>query len=89
MTDFEEKVLKEVLTIPAGELRTYKWLAKKAGNRRAYRAVANALRRNPYPFFIPCHRVVKSDGKLGGYSLGENLKKELINLEKIVKNVLK
>ena len=89
MTDFEEKVLKEVLTIPAGELRTYKWLAKKAGNRRAYSAVANVLRRNPYPFFIPCHRVVKSDGKLGGYSLGENLKKELINLEKIVKNVLK
>ena len=89
MTEFEKKVLDEVLKIPLGEVRTYKWIANKIGTPRAYRAVGAALRRNPYPLFIPCHRVVRSDGKAGGYSLGSDLKKDLINLEKKIKNVLK
>ena len=89
MTDFEKKVLREVLKIPIGEVRSYKWVARRIGKPKAYRAVANALRKNPYPLLIPCHRVIKSDGKLGGYSGGKSLKKELINLEKKIKNVLK
>lgn len=89
MTELEKKVLKEVLKIPLGEVRTYKWIAKKIGKPKAVRAVGNALRKNPYPFVIPCHRVVRSDGKLGGYSLGEELKKELLWLEKNIKNILK
>jgi len=88
MTAFEKKVLKEVLKIPIGEVRTYRWIAARIGSPKSFRAVANTLRDNPYPIFIPCHRVIKTDGKTGGYSLGKNFKKELINLEKKIKNVL-
>jgi O-6-methylguanine DNA methyltransferase len=89
MTEFEKKVLREVLKIPLGEVCTYKEIAKKIGKPGAWRAVANALRKNPFPLFIPCHRVVKSSKKYGGYQLGEDLKKELINLEKKIKNMIK
>lgn len=89
MTEFEKKVLREVLKIPLGQTRTYKEIAAKAGKPRAYRAVANALRKNAFPFFIPCHRVVQSDGEQGGYSLGETLKSGLINFEKKIKDMLK
>ena len=89
MTDFERRVLKEVLKIPVGELRTYSWIAREIGSPKSFRAVANTLRKNPYPIFIPCHRVIKNGGKIGGYSLGKHFKKELINLEKKIKNVLK
>lgn len=88
MTDFEKKVLKIVSTIPLGQVRSYKWVAKKAGKPKAYRAVANALAKNPYPLFIPCHRVVRSDNDVGGYSLGRQLKQQLINLEKKIKAVV-
>ena len=89
MTDFEKKVLGIVERIPLGEVRTYKWVAKKAGKPRAYRAVANALKKNPYPVFIPCHRVIQSSQKYGGYSLGAKLKVDLIKLEKKIKDMLK
>jgi len=89
MTDFERKVIREVIRIPLGETRTYKWIAKKIGSPKAARAVGNVLKKNSYPIFIPCHRVVKSNNKLGGYSLGEDIKKELINIEKRIRNVLK
>jgi methylated-DNA-[protein]-cysteine S-methyltransferase len=88
MTEFEKKVLKVVSAIPIGEVRSYKWVATRLGRPRAYRAVANALRKNPYPIFIPCHRVIKSSNELGGYSLGKRLKRELINLEKKIKAVV-
>ncbi|MBD3264130.1 MAG: methylated-DNA--[protein]-cysteine S-methyltransferase [Candidatus Omnitrophica bacterium] len=88
MTDFEKKVLKVVCAIPLGETRSYKWVACKVGSPRSWRAVANALKKNPYPFFIPCHRVVKSSRDSGGYSLGKGLKKELINFEKRVRDVI-
>ncbi|UCG35835.1 MAG: MGMT family protein [Candidatus Omnitrophota bacterium] len=88
MTEFEKKVLKEVAKIPLGQVRTYKWVAKKAGRPRAWRAVANALKKNPYPLLVPCHRVVKSSNDLGGYNLGRELKQELINLEKKIKDVI-
>lgn len=89
MTDFEKKVLRRVAKIPLGEVRTYKWIAKQIGKPMAFRAVANALRKNPYPLFIPCHRVIKSSHQAGGYSLGKTLKKQLINLEKKIKDMIK
>ena len=89
MTDFEKKVYREVLKIPLGQVRSYKWIARRIGQPKAFRAVANALKKNPYPLLIPCHRVIRSSGKLGGYSLGVRLKRELINLEKIINNMLK
>jgi len=88
MTDFEKKVLRIVSEIPLGELRSYKWVAQKAGKPRASRAVANALAKNPYPLFIPCHRVVKSSGDIGGFYLGRRLKQQLIKLEKKIKAVV-
>ena len=89
MTDFERKVLRKVLEIPIGKLRTYGWVAKEIGSPKSFRAVANVLHKNPYPVFIPCHRVIRTDGRIGGYSLGKHLKKKMINLEKKIKNVLK
>lgn len=67
-TEFQVKVWKEISKIPYGETRTYKDLAIAIGRPNSSRAVANACGKNPYPPTIPCHRVVRSDGKLGGYS---------------------
>lgn len=89
MTDFEKKILGVVSRIPLGQVRSYKWVARRAGRPRAYRAVANALAKNLYPLFIPCHRVIKSSKELGGYSLGLGLKKKLINLEKKIRDMIK
>jgi len=89
MTDFEKKVYKEVLKIPLGETRTYKQIAEKIKAPRACRAVAQALAKNPFPLFVPCHRVVPGKGGSGGYFLGKGLKKELINLEQKIKDMLK
>lgn len=86
MTPFAKKVYKVVLTIPLGEMRTYKWVAKKAGSSRAFRAVGRILKKNPYPLIIPCHRVVASDGKIGGYNRGRKIKKLLLDLERQIKN---
>ena len=68
MTDFQWQVLRATLTIPLGETRSYQWVADKIGHPKAVRAVGSALRKNPYPLIIPCHRVVKSDGTLGRYA---------------------
>ncbi len=84
MTEFEKEVLKAVVKIPFGETRTYKWVAEKIKRPRAYRAVANALRKNPYLLVAPCHRVIKSCGDIGGYSQGQAQKKRLIKLEKTI-----
>ena len=89
MTEFERKVLRIVSKIPLGEVRSYKWVAVKAGKPKAFRAVANALKKNPYPLFIPCHRVIQSTGGIGGYSLGPKLKARLIKLEKKIKDMIK
>ncbi len=85
MTPFAKRVYKIVLGIPLGEVRTYKWVAKKAGKPRAYRAVGRVLKTNPYPLIVPCHRVVKTDKKSGGYILGVKLKNSILNLEKKIK----
>ncbi|MFA5144734.1 MAG: MGMT family protein [Candidatus Omnitrophota bacterium] len=82
MTPFARKVYKAVLSIPLGQVRTYKWVAQKAGNPRAFRAVGTILKNNPLPFLVPCHRVVKSDKKSGGYVFGIKPKKLILDLEK-------
>jgi len=82
LTKFELDVLRAVSTIPSGETRTYKEIANAIGRKGAARAVGNALRKNPYPVTIPCHRVIRKDGSLGGYSLGKNKKEELLRKEK-------
>ncbi|MCP4913978.1 MAG: methylated-DNA--[protein]-cysteine S-methyltransferase, partial [Oligoflexia bacterium] len=83
-TLFQRKVWESVRSIPYGDIKTYGWLAEKLLNPGASRAVGNALSKNPIPLIIPCHRVVRSDGKMGGFSLsgGTMLKKKLIDLEK-------
>ncbi|MDD5317263.1 MAG: MGMT family protein [Candidatus ainarchaeum sp.] len=68
LTPFQIKVLQAAEKIPAGETRTYRQVAAEAGHPRAFRAVGTALGKNPVPGFIPCHRVVRSDGSAGGYS---------------------
>ncbi len=79
-TDFEREVWRITKTIPYGETRSYSWIAKELGKRGA-RAVGQALARNRLPVIIPCHRVVASDGGLGGYSGGVRVKKSLLRLE--------
>jgi O-6-methylguanine DNA methyltransferase len=84
MTLFAKKVYKVILKIPLGEVRTYKWVAKNIGQPRAYRAVGQVLKNNPYPLFIPCHRVICSNGKIGGYIFGQKKKRALLNLERTI-----
>lgn len=82
ITPFAKKVYRAVLTIPLGEVRSYKWVAERIGMPRATRAIGQVLKRNPWPLIIPCHRVICSGGKLGGYSSGIKKKKALLDLEK-------
>ena len=72
--NFKERFGKKVSEIPYGELRSYKWIASEIGNPDAVRAVGNAVGENPVPPIIPCHRVIRSDGRLGGFSSGIALK---------------
>lgn len=89
MNSFAKKVYRAVLSIPLGEVRTYKWVAKKAGSPKGMRAIGQILRHNPYPLIIPCHRVVRADGSLGGYIFGKKRKRLLLDLEKrITKDVV-
>ena len=67
--------------IPYGETKTYKWIAEKIGKPAAVRAVGQALSKNPIPIVVPCHRVIESDGSIGGYSSGVNVKKRLLEME--------
>jgi O-6-methylguanine DNA methyltransferase len=67
---FQRSILEITATIPKGEVRPYGWLAKEAGNPGAVRAVGSTMARNPVPLIIPCHRVVRTDGHIGNYSLG-------------------
>ena len=69
-TDFERDVWQKALEIPRGEVRPYGWIAAEIGRPKAVRAVGSALGHNPVPLIVPCHRVVRSDGMIGQYSLG-------------------
>ncbi len=84
-TAFQKKVWSEIDKIPRGEVVTYSQIAKNMGHPKAARAVANACGANPNPIIVPCHRVIRSDGELGGYSGpgGIKKKKELLENEGI------
>jgi methylated-DNA-[protein]-cysteine S-methyltransferase len=82
-TTFEQKVWRAIMKIPRGQTRSYTWVARMAGRPRAIRAAANACGTNPYPIIIPCHRVIRSDGKLGGFSGPLSLKRKLLAREGI------
>lgn len=80
---FERRVLEQLRRIPKGQMRTYRDIAREIGQPGATRAVGNACAKNPVPLIIPCHRVVRSDGGLGGYSLrgGVAVKRKLLEQE--------
>jgi O-6-methylguanine DNA methyltransferase len=79
--EFEQAVLRKTLEIPRGEVRPYAWVAREIGHPGATRAVGSALHRNPIPLLIPCHRVVRSDGSLGYYGLGDDAKRAVLAAE--------
>jgi len=84
-TPFQKAVLKAVRKIPYGQVRTYQWIAQQIKNPLSMRAAGSALGRNPFPIVIPCHRVIREDGLLGGFSapLGVQMKAALLGLEGI------
>ena len=75
---FQASVLAACATIPAGAVRPYGWIADEIGNPGSVRAVGTALGRNPIPLIVPCHRVVRSDGSIGQYAFGADIKRELL-----------
>ncbi|KAL0212218.1 hypothetical protein RCL1_005844 [Eukaryota sp. TZLM3-RCL] len=81
-TPFQVKVWKALCSIPSGETRSYGEIARSIGCPSAHRAVANAIGKNPVSYVIPCHRVIQSNGNLGGYRWGSKIKKHLLDLEK-------
>lgn len=83
LTPFQCTVLNETMKIPYGTVVTYESLAQKIGFPRGFRAVGNALSKNPFPLLVPCHRIVRGDGKIGGFSAGggKKLKEKLLRME--------
>ncbi len=81
-TEFQKKVYDELLKVRFGKTKTYKELAQAIGNPGAYRAVGTALSKNPVPIIVPCHRIVNSNGKIGGFALGSDSKKFLLDFER-------
>jgi O-6-methylguanine DNA methyltransferase len=80
--EFQRRVLDVARTIPFGEARPYAWIAEQIGHPRAVRAVGTALGRNPVPIIVPCHRVWRTGGGLGGYLFGLPYKRRLLDLER-------
>ena len=85
-TSFQLKVWNYLKKIPKGKVKTYLEVAKAIGKPKAFRAVANAVGKNPFPIKIPCHRVIRSDGNLGGYSGkgGIQQKRKLLISENVI-----
>ena len=82
LTPFQRLVLEKTREIPSGEVRSYQWVAREIGAKRAVRAVGTALAKNPIPFLIPCHRVVRTDGQIGHYSAGgSTMKSKILAIE--------
>ncbi len=81
MTKFQQKVYNFVKTIPKGQTRTYKEVAIAIGKPKAYRAVGNALNKNPFAPIVPCHRVIRSNGEIGGFASGTLKKVKLLKDE--------
>ncbi len=81
-TPFQRRVWAALMKIPYGKTRSYQDIARAIGHPRAYRAVGNANGANPIPLIVPCHRVIESNGGLGGYGQGLGFKRKLLDLEK-------
>jgi len=80
-TDFQREVWQATRSIPFGETRSYAWIARQIGKPKAVRAVGQALGKNPLPIIVPCHRVLASNGGMGGFSGGIETKRFLLSLE--------
>lgn len=81
--NLDKKIYKKLLEVPEGKITTYGELAKAVGFTNGQRAVGKFMNKNPYPVIIPCHRVVKADGKVGGYAYGEEIKTNMLKKEGI------
>lgn len=81
-TDFQRRVWAKAREIPYGEMRSYGWIADQIGCPAGHRAVGQAMGANPVPIIVPCHRVVRSDGGLGGFSAGLRWKVRLLEMER-------
>jgi len=81
--NLDEKIYKKLLQVPKGQITTYGELAKAVGLKNGQRVVGKVMNKNPYPVIIPCHRVVMSTGKIGGYAFGKNIKTNMLNDEGI------
>ena len=81
--NIDQKIYKKLLEVPRGKITTYGDLAKAVGMKNGQRTVGRIMNKNPYPAIIPCHRVIKSDGKVGGYAYGENIKSNMLAKEGI------
>ncbi len=81
--NLDEKVYKKLLQVPKGKITTYGELAKAVGLQNGQRAIGKIMNKNPYPVIIPCHRVVSSDGTVGGYAFGQDVKTNMLIKEGI------
>ena len=80
-TEFQQQVWKAIQQIPHGEVQSYQWIADQIGKPKSARAIGNAVGANPVSILIPCHRVIRSNGALGGYGGGLERKRQLLTLE--------
>ena len=79
--NLEEKVYKKLLNVPKGQITTYGDLANTVGLKNGQRLIGKIMNKNPYPVLIPCHRVVMSTGKIGGYAYGKHVKIKILSDE--------
>lgn len=77
----EERVYKKLLEVPPGMVTTYGELAKAVGLKNGQRVIGRIMNKNPYPVIVPCHRVIKSNGQIGGYAWGEKIKTNMLSKE--------
>ena len=77
----EHKVYKKLLQVPKGKVTTYGELAKAVGLKNGQRAIGRIMNKNPFPVIVPCHRVILSSGKIGGYAWGEKIKSNMLSKE--------
>ena len=79
--NLQQKVYKKLLEVPKGKVTTYGDLANAVGLTNGQRAIGKIMNKNPYPAIVPCHRVIKSDGKVGGYAYGQDVKSNMLSKE--------